>query len=87
MLSSYGIPLICHKRGEKISNDSFNGEPYLKRPQMTTTNLKSLKLLNPNQMQTLPLAAQLLKSKIKGGENIENNENYLDENFHYNDNL
>ena len=81
MLSPYRInPNINHKRTKKVKNTDFNNDSHhetnVKRPQMTSNDLKKPQsTTNENSNKT--------KTKIilKGGsvqENIEIDEHYLD---------
>ena len=79
MLSPYRInPNNSNKRTKKALNAKFGNishhEPDLKRPQLTSTDLK----VASNE------TVENKKNKLKGGSNIEINEHYLDEILHNN---
>ena len=69
VLSPYRIPTNSHKRRLKISNTKLNDDSHrerdLKRPQMTSKDLKRMNSLNLSQMQTPPIATQQVREKIE----------------------
>ena len=83
MPSPYKInPNNTNKRTKKVSHTNFNDNSHpehdLKRPQLTSNDLKT----------TSNEPVKIKKNRLKSGsahENIEINEHYLDEVFHKND--
>ena len=79
MLSPYRVyPNTTNKRSKMVSNTNLDnnahGEHDLKRPQLTSNDLKTTSNEPP----------QNKKNNLKGGANIEINEKYFDEILHNN---
>ena len=77
MLSLFRFPSNSHKRREKISNREHD----LERPQMTSNDLKRSQLISKESSPNIE-TGKPKKNKMKGGGNIEINEEYLDKSFH-----
>ena len=75
--SPYKITPNNHKRKQKISIS--NREHDLERPQMNSIDFKRTKLTSNEASPIKPDTSK--KNKLKGGGNIEINDNYLDENL------
>ena len=72
------LPLIESHQGFKKEVKRF--QTIIPIVHMPSEDLKRMKLLKPNQMQALPVNRTInKKSKLRGGRNIENIDNYLDE--------
>ena len=81
MLSPYRInPNNTNKRTKKASNGNFDNnshhESNVKRPQMTSNDLKRPQSFSESHHEVKPVKS---KNKLKGGANIEINEHFLDE--------
>ena len=81
MLSPYRInPNITNTRTKKASTGIFDNnshhESNVKRPQLTSNDLKRPQLISESFHEVKPVET---KNKLKGGANIEINEHYLDE--------
>ena len=80
MLSSYRIQSNnTNKRTKKPSNTNFNKNQHLKhdlkRPQMTSNDLKVPQTISDSSREVKPVKS---KNKLKGGANVEINDQYLD---------
>ena len=90
MLLPYRILSNDHKRSQMTSNrnldDDSHRERDIKKPQMTSKDLKRLNSINLSQVSTVPLTTQRIKrNKLKGGSvhlTDETNNEYLGKILH-----
>ena len=70
---------------KNVSNTNFNNNQHLKhdlkRPQMTSNDLKRSQSISESSFEVKPIRN---KNKLKGGANVEINDHYLDEILHIN---
>ena len=86
MLLPYRIPPNSHKRRQKISNDNSKSEHDLKRPQISSNDLKTTQkngIVEPESNADSAVNLTIIRrNKMRGGANFEINDNYSDGKLH-----